>query len=62
MEKTTSYRIIRFELNIYGVAHKSAEHAFQYTKAVRCGDLDATKPIQEAKDAISAKRIRDVTK
>lgn len=54
MEKT-SYRI-------YGVAHKSAEHAFQYAKAVRCGDLDATKPIQEAKDAISAKRIRDVTK
>lgn len=49
-------------MNIYGVAHKSAEHAFQYAKAVRCGDLDATKPIQEAKDPISAKRIRDVTK
>lgn len=49
-------------MNIYGVAHKSAEHAFQYAKAVRCGDLDATKPIQKAKDAISAKRIRDVTK
>ena len=39
--------------------HKSAEHAFQYAKAIKCGDLDAAKSINEAKDALSAKRIGD---
>lgn len=47
------------ELNIYGFTHKSAEHAFQYAKAVRCGDLDTAKTIQEAKDTLSAKRLGD---
>lgn len=47
------------ELNIFGVQHKSAEHAFQYAKSLRCGDLEAAKSIQEAKDALSAKRIGD---
>lgn len=47
------------ELNMYGFTHKSAEHAFQYTKAVRCGDLDTAKTILEAKDALSAKRLGD---
>ena len=50
------------ELNIYSTSHKSAEHAFQYTKAVRCGDLDAAKLIQEAPDALSAKRLGDKIK
>lgn len=46
-------------LDIYGVTHRSAEHAFQYTKAVRCGDLDAASSIKEAPDALSAKRLGD---
>ena len=50
------------ELNIYSTSHKSAEHAFQYTKAVRCGDLDTTKLKQEAPDALSAKRLGDKIK
>ena len=39
--------------------HKSAEDAFQYAKSMRCGDFDAAKSINEAKDALSAKRIGD---
>ena len=39
------------ELNIYSTSHKSAEHAFQYTTAVRCSDLDAAKLIQKTPDA-----------
>ena len=51
-----------FNKYIYGTPHKSAEHAFQYTKAVRCGDLDAAKLIQEATDALFAKRLDDKIK
>lgn len=50
------------DLQAFGVQHKSAEHAFQYCKALRCGDLDAAKLIQEASDALSAKRIGDKVK
>lgn len=42
------------EINLYGVCHKSAEHAFQYAKAMQCGDLDAAKTILTAEDALSA--------
>ncbi|KAK3107169.1 hypothetical protein FSP39_008435 [Pinctada imbricata] len=49
-------------MDLYGVQHKSAEHAFQYTKAVRCGDLNAANSIKDAKDALSAKRIGDKIK
>ncbi|XP_078330855.1 uncharacterized protein LOC144624765 [Crassostrea virginica] len=44
---------------MYGVDHKSAEHAFQYAKAVRCGYLNAATSINEAKNALAAKRIGD---
>lgn len=47
------------EINLYGVCHKSAEHAFQYAKAMQCGDLDAAKTILTAEDALSAKRLSD---
>lgn len=47
------------ELNIYGVTHKSAEHAFQYLKDVRCGGMDGVKLIQEAKAARSVNRLGD---
>ncbi|XP_062571631.1 uncharacterized protein LOC134254695 [Saccostrea cucullata] len=45
------------ELDFCGVKHKSAEHAFQYTKALRCGDLDAANTIKDADDALSALRL-----
>ncbi|XP_062583223.1 uncharacterized protein LOC134244991 [Saccostrea cucullata] len=45
------------ELNFCGVKHKSAEHAFQYTKALRCGDLDAANTIKDTDDALSALRL-----
>lgn len=46
------------ELDIYGVKHKSAEHAFHYIKAIRRGDLDAASKITDAEDALSAMRLR----
>ena len=49
-------------LELYGVKHKSAEHAYQYTKAMRCGDLDAANTIKDSQDALSAKRIGDKIK
>ena len=50
------------KLSLHGVEHKSSEHAFQYTKAMRCGDLDGAKSIQNASDAITAKRFGDKIK
>lgn len=44
------------ELDFCGIKHKSAEHAFQYTKAVRCGDLESANIIKDATDALSALR------
>ena len=49
-------------IELFGVQHKSAEHAFQYTKAMRCGDLDAANNIKDAQDALSAKRLGDKIK
>ena len=45
------------ELDIFGIKHKSAEHAFQYIKAVRCGDLDSANSIKDADDALSALQL-----
>lgn len=42
------------ELEIFGVKHKSAEHDFQYIKAVRCGDLFSANTIAKADDALAA--------
>ncbi|XP_062586979.1 uncharacterized protein LOC134248578 [Saccostrea cucullata] len=44
-------------LDIFGIKYKSAEHAFQYIKAVRCSDLDSANIIKDADDALSALRI-----
>lgn len=40
------------ELEIYGVKHKSTEHAFPYTKAIRLGDVDVASRITAAEDAL----------
>lgn len=49
-------------MSLYGVTHKSAEHAFQFVKAMRCGDQNAAAQIQSATDAQSAKWIGDKVK
>jgi ribA/ribD-fused uncharacterized protein len=50
------------DITIFGVTHKSAEHAFQHTKALRCGDQTAAVQIQNAGDALSAKQLGDKVK
>ena len=44
-------------LEAFGVKHRSAEHAFQYVKALRCGDLPRASAIQAAQTALDAKNI-----
>ena len=44
-------------INVFGVKHRSAEHAFQYVKALRCGDLPRDTAIQEAETPMEAMRI-----
>lgn len=35
-------------LNVFGEKHKSAEHVYQMTKAIRAGDLEAAKKVRES--------------
>ena len=49
-------------LNVFGVNHHSSEHAFQYVKAIRCGDIQKAQAIQEAETALDAKKLgKDIT-
>ena len=45
------------DLDIFGMKHKSSEHAYQYVKAMRSGDLVRANMIRDCKTAIDAKRI-----
>lgn len=45
------------EINIFGMNHNSAEHAFQYSKAMRSGDVIRAAAIRDATTALDAKRI-----
>ena len=45
------------DLNIFGVRHRSAEHAFQYVKAMRSGDVPRAAAIQSATTALDAKKL-----
>ena len=45
------------EINVFGITHKSAEHGFQYVKAMRSGDVPRATAIQEAATALDAKKI-----
>ena len=45
------------DLDIFGMKHKSSEHAYQYVKAMRSGDLVRANMIRDCKAAIDAKRI-----
>ena len=44
------------------MSHKSAEHAYQYIKSLRCGNLESANKIKDAPDALSAKRLGDKVK
>ena len=44
-------------IKIFGISHPSAEHAFQYSKAMRSGDTITASAIQKANSALDAKRI-----
>ena len=45
-----------------GEVHQSAEHAYQFTKAIRSGDIDALKKVREASTALEAKRAGNTIK
>jgi ribA/ribD-fused uncharacterized protein len=45
------------DLKAFGVSHKSSEHAFQYVKAVRSGDMTKANAIQTAPTALDAKKF-----
>lgn len=47
------------DVNVNGENHKSAEHAFQLTKALRNGDINAAGRIRIANTQLYAKRIGD---
>ena len=47
------------ELKVFGISHSSSEHAYQYGKAMRCGDVPKANVIHNAKTALDAKRVGD---
>lgn len=44
-------------IHVFGIHHRSAEHAFQYVIAICCGDLSKATAIQAAETALDAKMI-----
>nr|XP_022316717.1 uncharacterized protein LOC111120284 [Crassostrea virginica] len=44
-------------IKTFGISHPSAEHAFQYSKAMRSSDTITASVIQKANSALDAKRI-----
>ena len=47
----------RCEIKVFGEKHKSAEHAYQLTKAIRAGDLEATRKVRKTDTASEDKRL-----
>ena len=45
------------DIKVFGIQHKSSEHAYQYVKAMRSGDVPRATAIQEAPSALDAKLI-----
>lgn len=43
------------KISVFGIEAKSAEHAYQYSKAIQKGEIDAAKKILEARNASDAK-------
>jgi hypothetical protein len=46
-------------INVFGISHSSAEHAFQYVKALRCGSIEKAQLIQESATALDAKKTKE---
>ncbi|XP_055997841.1 riboflavin biosynthesis protein VVA0006-like [Ostrea edulis] len=44
-------------LHVFGVHHQSSEHAFQYVKAIRNGDIQKAQAIQDVNSALEAKKL-----
>lgn len=45
------------DIKVFGEHHQSAEHAYQLTKAIRAGNLDAAEKVRHAPTALEAKKI-----
>ena len=45
------------EIDIYGLKHRSADHAYQYVKAMRFGDIARANIIQICRTALDARKI-----
>lgn len=50
------------DLRVFGEHHKTAEHAYQLTKAIRSGNTDAAQKVRDAETALNAKRIGNSVK
>ena len=50
------------ELKIFGETHKTAEHAYQLTKALRAGNIEAAERVRNSDTALDAKRIGHTVK
>lgn len=50
------------DLRVFGEHHKTAEHAYQLTKAIRSGNTDAAQKVRDAESALDAKRIGNSVK
>ena len=44
------------EIDIFGMKHRSAEHAYQYVKAMRSGDVARANLIKDSRTALDAKK------
>ena len=51
LESLTAYQISIPVKYLFGLKHRSAEHAYQYVKAKRSGDISRATEIQSALDA-----------
>ena len=56
-KKNEIYNFYPCDLNLFGLRQRSAEHAFQYVKAMRSGDVPRPTAIQSATRALDAKKL-----
>uniref|UniRef100_A0A8W8J5A4 NADAR domain-containing protein n=1 Tax=Magallana gigas TaxID=29159 RepID=A0A8W8J5A4_MAGGI len=56
------YDFFPCDLRVFGEHHKTAEHAYQLTKAIRSGNTDAAQKVRDAETALDVKRIGNSVK
>ena len=49
------------EIDIFGFKHRSAEHAYQYVKAMRSSDVARANIVKDCKTALDAKKVGKLT-